>query len=209
MAYQFPVVPVGSIVQVRLKMLWEAQKLMNTYHWRLSNTPAGATVETLCNQMDANFAQANNLYPTHKALRDGSCRVDHVDIQVLAPQRFLAMRYGKNEPGSFVTAADTPNMACNITRRGVGGKRSDVSSLHIPIPCSEEVFTGSGWTAAYLALLVAHCGVVQSNLILSGGATLEPVIYHKGKQPDHTLIGAVFYMPWVRTMRRRTIQRGE
>jgi hypothetical protein len=204
MPYTYPVPPIGSIHLVTLNMLWVGSRMMNTYYYRLETNPNATTVKALADQMDAAFTAGGHLYPTHTALRDASSFLTNVAIQQIAPTRIIPQVYAKNINGDYLISLDASNLAAVITRRGVNATRGDVGSVHIPCPIDPTVFVDGDWTVVYRDKLTAHAGVMQTNLALTGGATLSPVIYHRGQVPNFSYVGSAFYQANLRVMRRRT-----
>jgi len=208
MAYTYPVAAVGSIHLVTFHMSWVSSQLMNTYHYRLETNPSGTSIKDLADQMNTVFSSVGHLILTHQALRDGSCFLDTIRIQQIAPTRFIPQVYVKGPGGDTAVALDASNIACVITRRGVNATRADVGSVHIPIPLDATVFSDGDWTAGWKTKMTTHAAVMQSGITLSGGATMLPVIYHRTATPNFSYIGNAFYQANVRVMRQRTKGRG-
>ena len=211
MAYAYPPAAVGSIFQATFMMTSVGQRLMNTYHWRLETNPTNETIEAVCNGLNTTLSAAGGLIPTHNALRDESVILDNVTIQQIATLRYAPKVYVKTVGGDITTAAaglDTGNVCAVIERRGVNATRGDVGKVHIPIPLAAAVIQAGLIVGGYAALLTAHAGIIQADQNLASGSTLKPVVYHKGKTPNYSYIGAAFYQETVRVMRRRTVRVG-
>lgn len=211
MAYTFPVLTVGSIVQATFRMTWCGQRLINTFHWRCEANPTGQLIDSALNDLDTLLSSAGNLYLSHKAARDGSCVLDDVMLQVISPIRYVPTIKVKAQNGDIANptnTSDTPNLAAVITRRGVTAARRDVGCIHYPIPQSNTVYVDGELTVAYKVLLTALAGAMQAQQNLASGTQFAPVIYHTDGGSIYSYIGACFWQPYVRVMPRRTVGRG-
>lgn len=212
MAYQYPVPAIGSIILTTFRMTYCNQRLMNTFHWRLTANSGGLTVEGVANQLNAYFGTATTgLYDLHCALRDVQCVLDDAQIQFIHPQRFVALGYVLNKPGTAPVGEigmEVPNVACVLTRRAVVGTRRGVSSLHIPIGLSAaQVDEGTIDPAAQTKIAAIGNSILNTGAV-GNGVSVEPVIYHRGAEPVYDVIGSFIVQDTLRVMRRRTVRVG-
>lgn len=208
MAYTFPISPVGSIYLATLHMTWCGQKLMNTYTYRLEENPNNNTVGVLCDGLDAKFAAANKLYPTHKTLRDLNCALDKVTIQQIATLRYVAKTYVKAEAGTVAGTTDTANLSAAISRRSVRADRRGVGTIKIPLPIATTTIVDGVLTEAYETLLTAHAAVMLEEIETDTAAVFRPVLFHRDLNPNFSYVEEVFHQEYARTMSRRTVGRG-
>lgn len=210
MAFTFPIAAVGDIFLVTLRMTWLAQQMINTFYWRVATNPAQDLVNQVSNGMDLVLGGSNGLYLRHKALRSLLCSLDRVSIQRIAPSRMVPQEFVKNQAGDVVASVDTGNLAATISRRGSQAKRSDIGSVHIPLPQDPSVYALGSLTPAYLQKLTDLAAIIQANITTPSGTIMEPVIYHPGPEavPNFSFVGAAFPQSTVRVMRRRTVGLG-
>ena len=133
-----------------------------------------------------------------------------VTVQCVAPVRYVSERAtdasgGTGGPGNYT------NLAACLTKRCVFAGRKFVASMHIG-PISNGAATDGILTNTMLAKMLVLAGKFENNITYIGAGVLEPVIWHRntpGPAIDFTPINEVVTEDAARTMRRRTVGRGE
>lgn len=185
------------------------QRILNTFHYRINAMSGTPTVEDVANAMYTEMTDTGKLVEDFLAVMPQNYTLSQVWIQQLTALRSAKQIYANGTIGSLAVDAVTANVATVITRRGAGGTRRDVGSLHLLVPPTSTYLVDGEITSTYATAVAPLVTQVQQAItVLSGGVSFGPVLYHPGQTPNYTPIDAAFIQDSARVMRRRTLGLG-
>lgn len=196
------------------------QRVLNTYWWRISalnltNTP---TVETACNQL-INKVKVGNAFNTNFLnCMPAEYTLAEIWAQRVFPRRQLKVIFAAGQAGTSGYSCQTGNLQASITRRSEIAARGQTGGVRLILPESSDVSEEGLLTAPFKATLGLHAADMNSDITLAVGTTITPVLQQtipNPAKPDKRILDGsvdivqVVVMPEVRTLRRRTVGRGE
>lgn len=209
--------PGGTVFEVRLRGLVNAQQTLNVLHYRVQNPSAlasGGPEETAL--FAALTIGATSITTKYLACISPDFTLQSMDVQRIGPPRWINVRNGIALPGTFAGACDAQNVSGVITKYTETAGRSKIGSVHIP-GLSKTSYLLGGLTAGLKAVMTTFAAALlnlQSPAL--GGGTYQPVIFHRGdphhvppipNSTDEFLSASV--QDTLRVMRRRTIGVGK
>ena len=207
MAYTYPIAPVNAVFLTTMRYSFVAQRLMNTFTWKLEANSTNLTVDAVANAMNVFFAGAGGLYAKLDILRDNNCVMDDIQIQMIYPNRYAASGFPRGAAGTSPdsTPMDMIHTTGVVTFRSVEATRRGVSNKHLPLAAGTTYILAGVLTNACKTALSDVGNSVLGTAAIGSGVTLSPVIYHRGVTPVTSKIESFLVNPQVRTMRRRTV----
>lgn len=200
---------VGDIIQVTFLGLWHSQQVQNTFRYQVFGLVGSPTVTTVAAQLEALLTSVGNLEQLFLALCPPQYALSGIRIQTIVPTRVAASVFTSASVGTFGFGSSTANLAGVITRRGALANKHNVGSIHVPYPNLDTGITNgkvsTGWVTAGLSL----AGFMVTNLTVSGGTQMAPVLSWGKAIINTTQIDDAFVQATLRTMRRRTVGVGK
>lgn len=203
---------VGDTVQISYSGRCFNQRILFTHNFRVSETTSSAPATEITLDIAEFFSDAANpLREKYLACLPPQYTLDEVRAQVLYPLRLPYASVPLGVPGEGQDAAETTNLAACFTLHTALTGRDQIAVSHIgPI---SSVHAASGvWTASILGALIDLADECTNTYAITAAlTTLVPVVLHKGANANpryHDVVGFRIQQT-VRTMRRRTVGRGE
>lgn len=203
---------VGDIYLASLVGQLDNQLVINTLTYLLSGIGGAPSTDDICNDMDMFFNTAIGMsspYTRFLTTQPTEYVLNQVWIQCISPTRVRKMVYTKNLAGLSLVSGKWANSAQVITRRGDLATRSNVGSMHLVLPSQDPGSNGEISGGALTRLSAMAAWMTTSPTFPSGNGTVEPVLYHRNKTPNFTLITQAIPQLTVRTMHRRTVGLGK
>lgn len=202
---------VNQIYLVTLKGTLNQQTIMNTFHYRIFNMPAGGqTVAQVYVHLEDYFEAAGGIIEKYLACLPTNYSLDVMWVQCVGPtERYVKTTALQGLDGTGVGEARTSNLAGVITRTTEKSGRSQVSALHLPIGGDDTWLAGGSLQPAVRLAMAALCTELVKDTGDPPNLVLDPVIYH-GPPPFAAADFIVKAVPQdtARVMRRRTVGLG-
>lgn len=208
-----PNIEVDDIVQVSLVGSYAAQRILFTQTYRVSTAPTSvvSTFDFCGEVIDDITGGATALQNKYLACMPANYTLTQIRAQVIYPVRQVAVRQGASQAGTG-SGAETGNTAGVITFYTDLAGRSQISNKHIgPLPLGASV--NGALRPEQIALLDALGEeILEGFTDLGDGGEMTACIYHAnvlgpiGKTTDMLGFNT---QTTTRTMRRRTLGRGE
>jgi len=203
---------VGQVYLMTLKGTMDGQLILNTQHYLLSNLTAPYTIDDVANDIDA-WWRSLIVFPTpygrYLFCLPPEYNHDQTWIQCIDPVRYRKKVFGGLGAGQSINSGKWANSGQTITRRGDLANRANIGSFHMVLP-STDPGAGGSISGLALAALSNMADVLKLTIPLAGAiGTMEPVLYHRQKVPNFSLITQTVAQTTVRTMHRRTVGLGK
>jgi len=208
MAYVYPVATVGSKYLLTLVGRLAGQTIMSTFWYRLKTAVDLPTHGDICTGILTRIADGGAMREKYLACCPGNYTMIANWCQPIDIFRYAKFNVVTDLAGTSTFAADTPNVAQVILRRGVEAERRAVSKLHVPSPTLDGWIDNGLLTADALLALQALADKLPLELTLPGGHVVQPIIRNGILPEQHRVIGDALAMTTVRVMTRRTVGRG-
>jgi len=208
-----PGLVLNDVVSVAFKSQCYGQniRLNLTYQTVTAPAPGGDLFDQLADILeDIDVGGTNDLVTAYLDCVNEDVNLIELKAQLVAPIRFRPV-FRELDLGGNGGVGVTANTAAVLTKQCPESGRKFVGNLHIgPIAVAGSVNGSiSGALAAKLSILKDK---FLNTIPITGGGTLAPCIWHTqtpGPTIDTTLINDVIAQGTTRTMRRRTVGRGE
>lgn len=207
---------VGDQVILTAFGTWAGERIMMVRGYRITATNAGITTDlanaTLIKYVRAGALGLDAYESDYLACLPPQYTLDFWRSQIVRPVRTVPIDFLRAAPGTHAEDTETGNQAAVITFRTAFSGRRHVSNVHIgPIPQGPLTQDNGLVTAAYKSLLdTLATNMLNSFSDLATGLTFEPSIFHKPFGPLlYDKITTQVVQNELRTMRRRTVGRGE
>jgi hypothetical protein len=210
----WPEAHVGDLLLMTFKGACLGQRIMNTFGYRVKAITGGSIdVDVLYQRF---IASAD-----YVALQDGylACLPSQYDLQetwlqVLFPARVRKLVLEVNLPGDLTTEVLQANSQASISRHTPFAHSGANGGIRVLAPQDDTYVVNGVLTNAYKILLGQLGDLMLEEINYSaGGATtdFEPVMLHRGAGGAFTAdyLVAINVQDEVRTLRRRTVGRGE
>lgn len=203
----------GDVVQVSFRGTLFAQRILNIFHYSVSVTGTGTVAEQL--QALANGFTIDALGPVFMtdflACLGPSYTLDEVRTQRVYPTRTIYAVATADEPGTFATDTELPNIAASILKRTETPGRMGIGRTQLAgIPTA--AYANGEVTDAYRTGQLASFALdmMQSLNEPARAVTYTPCIYNP-TAPVDKFSPIVLTIPQrsLRTMHRRTLRVGE
>jgi len=201
----------GDRVLVTLVSNLFSQRIMSTFTYGISSITGTPSQASLYTALHTKLTTAGELVPLYLECCGQELELFQVWYQTIYPLRYVkvvkttGLGLGNYATGDYTSA----NQAAVILRRGDFGNRSNISSLHVPLPAGAgaqaggmlgpDIETPLQDLAEWMALSVTTSGTV---------ATFEPIINNGPNPGDYTAITTTQVQSTIRTMRRRGVGLG-
>lgn len=204
----WPNTAVGDRYLVSFVGVLAGQRIMSTYWYRVQELGAVVTVEECMDALNDRLA-AGDLVPTYLACVPTNYVLAEIWIQRIRPSRLLKGVYTYTQNGTNGTA-NTANVSGVITRRGLPGTRSAISSLHLPMADIAANSVAGILTENMQDFLNAHAAEVEMRIVTQAGPLIvwDPIIDNGDGAQSYTPIATAFAEDTTRVMRRRTVRYG-
>lgn len=194
------------------------QRTLNTFHYRIEDNQAEFDDDQMSDALRNAFipAIANPATIGWSFLEcvPPEWTFEELWVQAVSPIRYRKHIYPQTKPGAYEGEATVPNVAAVITRQTEFAGRDQISNLHVgPIDVSGAFAAEGVLTTDGTVKLASLTTALLEDLPVGGGAqwSARPVIYHPNKTdpPNFNYIVGANVQSTTRTMRRRTVGRGE
>lgn len=200
----------GDIIEVRLNMTMNGQRLMNVCHYRNGDdeVPDAQAVmqEQLSDLFDGALGSISAVYLTN--LSD-SLSLDYADMQVIYPLRRAYERFTINNGGTNANIALPQNVQMSVTKRSSFAGPSGHGRLEIPGVCDNQVALGKltedGLSAAFSIGAAWQEPLTLGTFVDAAKAT----IYHRANPSLSLEWETLTVQDTIRVARRRTVRLGE
>lgn len=205
-----PIVTAGDVIQVNLNGTLDGQKILNTFFYGASVVSGIPSTHTFAAAVNSTLGAAGALFSKFLQCCPAAYTLVSVDIQDVAPVRYVKDTFTNGTGGTSTLDASTANLAATITRRGDLAKRTNIGSLHIPYPNLDPGVSGGFVSAAMTSNLNALAAQMVLNFVLAGGVgTIVPVLWKRPLATSVVNITQAIPRETLRTMRRRTVGVGK
>jgi len=185
------------------------QKIINTFHYRVTGVPAPLTSQlTAVEALHTALLASNKLKAKFLAVMPGNYTMLEMWIQVLLPVRTTKFTFVEGTNGLSGEPAATANLAASITRRTEFSGRRQVGKLQLTSPTTTQ-WVDDGVLSTDAKTAYGGLAVEMLALYNAGGYTYTPVIGPGvDGQGNFRQIVSATVQPNVRTMHRRTVGLG-
>lgn len=205
--------PANSILEVRYNGTVNGQKVVSVLHWVVSTQWSADNLmleyQNIYDQIKATGTFDITTYYLECCSQDYT--LDTIDLQFVWPVRYVSRKFTSGGTGVPAVPCSAQNLSAVIEKYTILAGRKYRGSLHVPaIP--DGAYTGGELEAAYVPTLADLAAAIKQQIAEdSGPGLLDPVIYHRGpnENPKHTKVANTVVMPYIRTMRRRTVGVGK
>lgn len=215
MADSDPTLNANDIVEVSWRGELCGQTCLNITHYRLKTVVTPNLTEAM-DALHGKLTGVGSLQENIVAAAAPNYTLKEVVLQMIYPVRFARFPYTLDLPGLQTDDALTADLAAFIefstpfiTQRKLKLKHGQNGGVHFaPVPAEfeEEGLLTAGYRDGALQDLGAK---FTAELIIAGGNTWTPVLYHPNDTaPRYTDITRFNVKQEVRVMRRRTVGRG-
>jgi|SRR5215475_14022426 len=206
----FPAASVSDVYGVYFFGSWHAQLVVTTFKYRMSAIVGTPAVDAVYNDIFGLLTQVNKLQDTFLACCPILYTLNSIGVQRLTPTRVV--RGGGLTPGKVgtnVNGSNTANLATFINRRTTDGTRRGHGGIHVPYP-NLLGFAGDGTIQPTYKALLDSLGAAMLETRIGVSGTYVPVIMKAGGTiQDAKDVQFVQTMPFIRTMRTRTVGHGK
>jgi len=206
-----PVLDVGDNVLVTKTARLFGQLIMSTFGYVVTEKTGAVDQDTAFSQLNIAMCAAGEVHDAYNRCCPDQMLVEDIWYQVIRPTRYRKYYKADLTTGVFSGfSANTANVASTITRVGELGRRSNISSLHVPAPTGEDWLESGNITVAGLAKLEALADACRATYTIALGSTkFSPSILNGPLAANVTPITYAFHQTTVRVMRRRTVGVGK
>lgn len=200
----------GDIIEVRLNMRMNGQRLMNVCHYRNGEDEVADAQTALQNTLDELFdAPGGSVSDAYLDNATDDLTLDYADAQVIYPLRRAYERYLIGTNCSAVSTPLPQNIQGSITKRSTFAGAGSEGRIEVPGLTVDHVTAGM-MTTAGLAFLndVATAWIVPLTLGTFVAAA-RPIIYHRANPNTSVTWETITLQPQSRVARRRTVGLGE
>lgn len=209
---------VGDIFEVRWVGECFQQKINLVHHYRTRLVSGGLPWTTVVDHMKASLTVlaggAGNVETPYRACLPAQWLAQRIDFQLIYPIRLAKISFVLAGSGTHAHDTESSNQASVITFRGEEARRKMVANYHVgPIPQDVTVQDEGYLTTAYKTLLNDLAdGMNQTVVDVPDELTMDPIIFHRN--PINAINSYDNFFSWVvqptiRTMRSRTVGKGE
>lgn len=200
----------GDIIEVRLNMTMNGQRLLNVCHYRNGEDEIPDAQDVMQEQLDQMFNGAlgsvSGVYLTN--LSD-SLSLDYADMQVIYPLRRAYERFTINNQGTNANTALPQNVQMSVTKRSSFAGASGHGRIEIPGVCENHVALGK-LTEDGLSSAFSIGTAWQEGLNLGTFVNAAPsYIYHRANPSLSVAWESITVQDTIRVARRRTVRLGE
>lgn len=204
-------IPEGGIVEVRLNMEMNGQRLMNIGHFR---NDVGATivagVDSLTYALGQMFAAAGRTTLVYKEGLASALRLEYADAQLIYPNRYA---YVRRDISTDCDRAEEPlpqNVQGSYTKKVITAGRNRTGRMEVPGFTINDYSDGL-WLASALDTLQLIGDEWATPLPFSAlvSDTLTPIVYRRSAPLTSEEIVATEPRQTVRVARRRTVGVGQ
>lgn len=206
-------VAANQIIEVTFKGKCLEQEVMNKFHLKIADVPAGQTTfDEFVASLDALLATVPELYSSYRLAMPVNWEATDNVYQIIHPTRYVAQKVDKTGVvGGNTFTTLTANVAVCLTKRGDLAGRKFISTTHL-LGTTVDGFIEDGRLTPFAATAL---GLISTKMkgFVTVGVDLGDVnafwgIYHKDGGTDEekwTNITSVLTQQSVRVMRRRTL----
>lgn len=203
---------VGDIILVTWRQLCLSQRFINTQHYRVvSSSSSNSDTADSVSFADhlAGLDGVAELIGVWKAELSEDWKLDDVRVKKISPSLSAYAQSEIDDIGLVANPCNTPNVAAVVTKRGTGGTRRSIGSLHFGGFTSDRFLQGNV-TASVIAWWENLEPLWSANqTVASTGIIYQPVIYNPGESVNWQSIFEWTLQGEARVMRRRTLSVGE
>lgn len=210
-----PDMAVDDIVQVTMRNTLFNQRLLNTFHYRVSLVNAPVSYENAIVGLDGQIRITNGLMDKYLACLQDDVTLDEIWYQKVSPVRLYVQKKPVGSVGDRVGASNTANLAGFIERRTATATKRSIGGVHIPVAAGAGSTVAGILTAGMKAVLDQLAGQMLSAFTTNTGfigwtpvlfGPFRPAKGDKPAVPEHyeDLIATEAYTT-TRVMRRRTV----
>lgn len=200
----------GDIIEVRLNMLMNGQRLMNVCHFRNGENEILDAQAAMQDSLDDMF---EGIEPTvaggYLGLLSEDLLLDYADMQVIYPLRRAYERKIINQECGNTGTALPQNVQASITKRSTFSGPGAEGSIRIPGLVSEQVTAGRLGPSAIEDLTTIAAGWMTPLDLGTYDAAAPPIIYHRANPNISVRWETLTIQPEVRVSRRRTVGLGQ
>lgn len=203
---------VGDVVQLSFSGRVFNQRVLFTHNFRVSETQSSAPSWEILQDIAEFFENDDNpLKSKYLACLPPQYVMNDVRAQVLYPLRLPYESVPTGSPGTQTNATEVSNLAACFTLYSALTGRKQIAVSHVG-PISPTYANDGVWNSDVLTPLIDLADeCTNTYAITAAQTTLVPVILHKGANQNPRTNDVVGFriQNTVRTMRRRTVGRGE
>lgn len=203
---------VGDIVEVTWRQKAQGQRMMNIQHYRVESSSSQQS-DAQDNQALADYLSGlddpGELLEIWSIFMSVTWSMDQVRVQKIYPVRTTYMTSQIVLSGQQNESSALPLAAFTVTKKGSGGGRRSVGSVHFSgfVP---SVFAAGNIKADVLTWWTNQFGpLYTADQVTPFNIRYRPVLYNPGVQPNYQQIWAWQPQNTARTMHRRTVGIGE
>lgn len=199
--------PAGTVWQMTLEYRYDAQVLLNTFHYL--QVQATADYALLAAAWDTKNGAIDGFFAKLIATFSSGVTLTYASYQPIALTRLRSIDIPHTLNGDLEGTALPPNSAQTITRRGVGASRHNMGAVYLPPPPAGAAVNGS-WSDAQMVLLSAFAPYLYTEVsLVTPLVDLQPVLVQRKPTIVSTPIADAFPQPTCRVQRRRTVGVGK
>lgn len=198
----------GSIVQVVCYQTYNGQLMLNTLHYKYTNTGGAPDYEDACNELLDELFTAGDLRDDILTVLHTSASLDRITAQPVFPTRLTAINRNVNAAGLRGGDAAPQNQAAVISKTSVFATRYGRGSWHQGGLIAADNVAGkiSFGLSGVLAQIASD---ILAERALATLGTMTPVLWSKKVPSRITPVKGTIVQPNLRVMRRRTIGVGK
>lgn len=188
-----------------------AQKLINTFRYRLESLGTAITVDDVQNNMETLIASGGNILSKWLAVIPPQVTLVERWYQRVFPTRIRKKIVASGLQGTWANATTSTNQAVSIERYAENATRHGVGRIQLVASNNPlDITNGSITNAAYTtALGVLGTQMAASLTLPVVGSVLKPILQSVSVPGSFTYIIGSSVKPELRTMRRRTVGVGK
>lgn len=201
--------PLGSVLEARFSGTCNGQRTINTLHYRVatafSSDPLLAEYSAIAFQI--NTGGTFDLCTPLRACCGSNWTLNYFDLQFIYPIRYVGLRTNVALAGTFGDPCDAQNVSSVIEKYTILAGRKYRGNIHLP-GVSALAYINGVMTADYNNDANTLATAIKTQVAEdSGPGLLNPCIFHRGpnENPKYTDIANAVHLPYIRTMRSRTI----
>jgi len=204
---------VDDVLQVSIRGTLFGQRILNIFHYVVSVTGAGNTLDQLqeiATDLGADTT-SNGFIALWQAAVTANYSLDEIRVQRIYPARTIYQRSLPNVNGLHAGVCPSANIAVSIQKRGSLSGRTSQGRMQLAGIGSNGMLAGELDLGVYGVVLADLRDALAANqTTTTTPITIIPVIYNPaGPNPKYQLIQSWLINTSLRTMHRRTLFLGE